>query len=166
MKRRTLGILSLSVLLAGGVPSTQPVVAGDNSYATDFTKDLGKWKLEKADGSQVAGEGVKITNFNKNGGLMQEGNKGPDVSATPVVVIEMENNGTDEIKLQVKVKSDKDHTYTYSKLPAVPKGKFSLKVPLKDSGIDMTKLNYIKIMGNGECTLTIKSISFAAKAKD
>jgi hypothetical protein len=142
-------------------PAPAPAPAGDNSYATDFTKALGDWKIEKAEGKQVDGEGVKLTDLKKLGGLLQEGKKGPDITATPVVLIEVENNGTDEIHLMVKVKSDTTHTKTFEKLPAVAKGKSTIKVNLKDSGIDLTKLTYMRIFGNGECTLTIKSVSFA-----
>jgi hypothetical protein len=164
MNRRTLSILALGALLAGVVLMAHSAAlaadAANNTYATDFTKTMGNWKLDKAEGKQVDGEGVKITSVKKLGGLAQEGNKGPDVSATPVVLIELVN-AKDEVKLMVKVKGGKD-AYTYEKLPAVAKGKSTLKVNLKDTGIDLTKFNYMRIMSKaeGDCDLTIKSISF------
>ena len=165
MNRRNLSVLVLGGLLAGVVFMAHSAAlaadAGKNSYATDFTKTMGKWKLDKAEGKQVDGEGVKLTSLKKLGGIMQEGNKGPDVSATPTAVIELVS-GKDEVKVLVKVKGGKG-SHTYEKLPALAKGKNTLKVDLKDAEIDLTKFNYMKIMfkDEGACDLTIKSISFA-----
>lgn len=138
-------------------PAPAPVAAGDNPYAADFTKDMGKYKLDKEpDAKQVAGEGLKITDLKKNAGPMLEGPKA-DISATPVIVIEIEN-AKNELKMNLKVKGGgKAKTYEGQ---VIKSGKVTLKQNLKESGIDLTKLDYVKLFGSDACDLTIKSISF------
>ena len=164
MKRHPIHVLALGLLFSAALLIAQPAAlaqdaAGDNPYAVDFTKEAGKYDLSSAEGKHVPGEGLKFTNLKDNGGPMLEGAVA-DVSATPVVVVEMENHGKEAIPLLFKVKSGTEKKHTKEDV-IVPPGKYTLKVDISKFDIDPKGLNYLKIFGNGEADLTIKSISFA-----
>ncbi len=151
----------LAMLVLSGVASaqsTQPSESSDNPYAVDFTKTLGKYAINRAEGQQVAGEGLKLTNLKEDGGPLAEG-PSADISATPVAVIEIENKGSETVKLNFKVKSS-EKKYTNDKVK-VEAGKQTVKVDLSKSGIDLKDLTYVKLFGAGEVNLLVKSISFA-----
>jgi hypothetical protein len=161
MKR--LHIFTFGLLLVGALLMMQSRVLAedapaDNPYAADFTKDMGKYDYTSAEGKHVTGEGLKLTNLKESGGPMLEGPVA-DVSATPVAVVEMENNGKEPIPLMFKVKSGTDKKSTKDDI-SVPAGKYTLKVDVSKLDIDPKGLNYVKIFGTGAVDLTIKSIKF------
>lgn len=134
--------------------TTKPATALD----ADFTKSLGKWAIAGADGKQVDGQGIVLTKLNGYGGIVTMP-KAANLSATPKINIEVEYKGADAITLTLKLKSGADSGQADVD---VPTGKSTVSKDLSDVGVDLKKLDYIKIWGpDGEIKLTIKRVWFS-----
>ena len=148
------------VAVVAGLAAAQTTgpAESDNPYVVDFTKTLGKYSIASAEGKHVPGEGVVLTDLKTTGGPMLEGETA-DISQTPTAVVEVENRGSATLSLSFKVKSP-EKAYTKDNVRVEP-GKSTLRVDLRRAEIDLTRLNYVKLFGEGKADLVVKSISFA-----
>lgn len=147
------------VKAAGSQPASKPAsqAAGANPFDVDFTQSMGKWKLDKAEGKVVAGEGLKLTDLKEAGGVILT--RAPTDLTGLTVTVDMENTGKEAVALSFKIKSG---TKAFTKDISVDPGKLSFKFDLGDaSDVDLKKIDYMKIFGGGAVSLTIKKVSLA-----
>jgi hypothetical protein len=148
---------------ASGPAATAPAAGATTKPAAtpldaDFTKSLGKWTIAGADGKQVDGQGIVLTNLKEYGGIVTMP-KAANLSATPKINLEVEYKGAEAITLTLKLKSGADSGQADMD---VPTGKSTVSKDLGDVGVDLKKLDYIKIWGpNGDIKLTIKRVWFS-----
>jgi hypothetical protein len=148
------------VAVVAGLAAAQTTgpAESDNPYVVDFTKTLGKYSIASAEGKHVPGEGVVLTDLKTTDGPMLEGEIA-DISQTPIAVVEVENRGNKTLLLYFKVKSPVLRVRLLR--VGVEPGKSTLRVDLRRAEIDLTRLNYVKLFGEGKADLVVKSISFA-----
>ncbi|MFB3894357.1 MAG: hypothetical protein ACE15C_20325 [Phycisphaerae bacterium] len=159
MKR--LSISSLVALLCAcaclGIVAARAIA--EDIYTNDFSKDLGKWKLAKAEG-KVEAEGLKITKVEQFGGIGIEEKPAQDLSAAKALAFEVANGGDSELAVVIKIGSDKNKDSKDYKIPA---GKtVTLRRDLADlSDVDLKKIDYVRLFvpKAGDVKLTIKKVT-------
>jgi hypothetical protein len=167
MKR--LLVLASVVLLAGfalaaeNPPATAPA-ASDNLYANDFTKGMGAWKLNKAEGKQDQ-NGLKITKSGEYGGIIIDDNKKADLSHYKWANVTFVNNENKAVEIVMKIGSGEKDKRTAQPV-TLPQGENTLSFKLEGAPVDLAAVNYLNFWFNeeGERNIIIKDINFTAAA--
>ncbi|MFB3894503.1 MAG: hypothetical protein ACE15C_21080 [Phycisphaerae bacterium] len=153
MRIAVIGTLALALL---GMPPVTATAAEDK-VSNDFTKDMGKWKLDKAEG-KTGEDGLKITKVEKFGGIgIETGTH--DLSDATAITIELKNAGDKELAMTFRIRSKDSKADDEFKVAAGKSVTHTFKLAGRE--VDLKKITLLRLYAAdaGETNLIVKKIT-------
>ena len=150
----------VAAALAIGILALSAAASMAESYENDFTKGLGRWRLEDAEGACDPAEGLKFTRLGQYGGVILE-RRATDWSAYTAIVVELKNSGAKAEELSLKFKGGgKKYTREFRVGPGQSIVHREELAKLR-ARVDVSGITYMKLFGKpGPVQLTLKKILF------
>lgn len=134
-----------SLLCALVCLAAMPVSASaQDAIANDFTKGMGKWILDKAEG-KVETEGLKITKVEQYGGILAEGTSA-NLTGFTAITFDLQNAGDKPLALTCKIGSGSNKVGDDFTLDAGKSMTYTRSLDGLD--IDLKAVTYIKLFVN------------------
>ena len=147
-------------VLAFGIHALSVATLFAEPYENDFTKGLGRWRLENAEGACHAVEGLKFARFSEYGGAILE-RRATDWSAHTSLLVELKNSGQRAQELSLKFKGGGRQ---YTREFRIGAGQHLIhRENLADlqTKVDVSRITYMKLFGRrGRVQLALKEIRF------